>query len=127
MLGKYDDAYENTPDSKFDDGSYVALVTDVRESPATNAGADKLIFHLTIVGGKYHGRVIKKYQTLSEKTMYFVKQELKILWPEMQKPSDLEGKLDKLIGTVIEAEVITQDSFINVYIRRRIDLPVDYR
>jgi hypothetical protein len=127
MLGKYDEAYERTPDSKFDDGAYVAVVTGVLESPGANGGFDKLIFDLTIVSGKYHGRVVKKYLTLSEKTMYYAKPELKILWPEMQKPSDLDGKLDTLIGTVIDVEVLTQEGFSNVYIKRRIDLPADSR
>ncbi|MBF0290995.1 MAG: hypothetical protein HQK86_02460 [Nitrospinae bacterium] len=127
MLGKYDDAYENTPDSKYDDGQYVAVVTEVQESPGVNGGADKLILHLTFVSGKYHGKVIKKYLTLSDKTMYFVRHDLGILRPDMQKLSELDGRLNTLVGTVIEVDVVTQDNFTNVNIKRRIDLPPDSR
>ncbi len=108
-LSTYDDEYrkaqsprqqESAPD-EVPDGYYDARVEGVSLSRTANTGNPMIIWRLRILGPEHKGRTMTKVRVITNKTLGFVKEDLRRLGVEVERLSDLQGRLNEMVDREI--------------------------
>ena len=84
--------YDEVPD-----GIYEANVEDVTLGRTTNTGNPMIIWKLRIQGPNCQGRTLSKVRVITPKTIPFVKEDLDRLDMQLDRLSDLNGRLNEML------------------------------
>ena len=83
------------------DGFYDARVEDVTLNRVQSSGNPMLIWRLRILGPQHQGRAISKVRIITQKTVGFLKEDLRKLGVEMGSLKELNGRLDEMVDRQI--------------------------
>jgi hypothetical protein len=109
-----DNDYDSIPD-----GRYQALVERV-ELTRTGKGDPMLKWMLRVTGPTHQGRVLFRYNVLTQENMTHIKKDLYACGLELGKISELPAHLERLLDLRLEVTKKTKGDFEAVYINKRI-------
>ncbi|MGQ9919285.1 MAG: DUF669 domain-containing protein [Bryobacteraceae bacterium] len=84
--------YEDIPD-----GFYDACIEDVHLGQTASTGNPMIVWRLRIRGPECEGRAITKVRIITEKTLTFVKRDLEMLRPHLDRLSGLSARTEEMI------------------------------
>lgn len=79
------------------DGFYDVQVEDVTLSRVQSSGNPMLIWRLRILGPQHKGRSISKVRIITQKTVGFLKDDLRKLGLEIGSLKELSGRMDEMV------------------------------
>ena len=83
------------------DGFYDARVEDVTLNRVQSSGNPMLIWRLRILGPQHQGRAISKVRIITQKTVGFLKDDLRKLGVEMGSLKELNTRMDEMVDRQI--------------------------
>ena len=105
------------------DGKYQVKVDRVELTRSETSGNPMLKWALKILGPTHKGRLLWRNNVIASKdNVKWLKQDLYTCGLQMDKLSDLPGKLETLLDVGIEVTKRTKNEFENIYFNRRIVL-----
>jgi hypothetical protein len=126
-LSEFDEAYEHAKvEDREDfmplpDGKYQAMVDRVEVTRA-KSGKPMLKWCLKVIVGNHKGRLLWRNNVMvSDANIKWLKQDLQTCGLVLGRLSDLNDRLEELIGIVLEVQKVTKGGNENVYINKRID------
>lgn len=126
-LSRFNDAYRKEADTPaftpVPDGRYRVEVDAVELGETANTGNPVLKWTLRISGDDHAGRVLFKRRVITDKTIRFLKSELKTCGLELSEFSDLPQHLDDLKGIHLEVMKKTNGDWVDIYFENRLDGP----
>ncbi len=123
-LSDFDHAYdaaEAASGAEVPDGKYQVRVERV-DLTHSQAGDPMLKWDLIVLSGQYTGRHVFKNAVITQKSIPFVKGDLKTLNVQLPKFSELPNHLEGLLDKTLEITKRTKGEYTNVYFNRRIDV-----
>ena len=109
--------YEPVPD-----GRYQVVVDSMELTHARSTGNPMLKWTLRILGPQCEGRLLWRNNVLATRdNMSWLKGDLQVCGLELEKLSDLQANLGRLLGIRLEVVVRTRGEHQNVYLKNRID------
>lgn len=128
-LSRFNDAYRSEADAPaftpIPDGRYHVEVDTVELGETANTGNPVLKWTLRISNGEHSDRVLFKRRVITEKTIRFLKAELKICGLELPEFSELPRHLESLKGLHLEVMKKTNGEWVDVYFENRLEGPED--
>ena len=127
-LSQYDNQYAEAEvqDREFeeiDDGKFQTKVDRVEIARAKSSGNLMLKWTLKILGPRHAGRLLWRYnQFATPLNLTWLKTDLATCGIELEKLSDLEGRLSELLDITLEVTKKTRGENVNIYIDRRIEI-----
>lgn len=110
--------FESVPD-----GKYQVKVDRVELTRSETSGNPMLKWALKILGPTHKGRLLWRNNVIASKdNVKWLKQDLYTCGLQMDKLSDLPGKLETLLDVGLEVTKRTKNEFENIYFNRRIVL-----
>lgn len=108
-LSEYESEFQRAPsqpsrDSFKDDipdGFYDARVEDVTLNRVQSSGNPMVIWRLRILGPQHKGRAISKVRIITQKTVGFLKDDLRKLGLEIGSLKELSGRMDEMVDREI--------------------------
>ena len=79
------------------DGFYDARVEDVTLNRVQSSGNPMVIWRLRILGPQHQGRAISKVRIITQKTVGFLKDDLRKLGIEIGSLKELNGRMDEMV------------------------------
>lgn len=125
-LSQWDDDFINAPieDRDMDsvpDGKYQVVVDRVELTKSQNTDNTMLKWKLKVVGPKHEGAIIWRNNVLAnQNNVKWLKNDLHACGLDLEKLSELPGKLESLLDVMIEITKKTKGENENIYINRRI-------
>jgi hypothetical protein len=125
-LAQFDDEFRGeTPEDRGDfetvpDGKYQVTVEKV-ELTQSSTGHPMLKWMLRIQGPTFANRCLWKNNVFTPATLKFAKTDLHVCGLDLEKLSDLQNHLDKLLDVKLEVTKKTKGENTNVYFNRRIE------
>ena len=105
------------------DGKYQVKVDRVELTRSETSGNPMLKWALKILGPTHKGRLLWRNNVIASKdNVKWLKQDIYTCGLQMDKLSDLPGKLETLLDVGIEVTKRTKNEFENIYFNRRIVL-----
>lgn len=105
------------------DGKYQVKVDRVELTRSETSGNPMIKWALKILGPTHKGRLLWRNNVIASKdNVKWLKQDLYTCGLQMDKLSDLPGKLETLLDVGIEVTKRTKNEFENIYFNRRIVL-----
>ena len=105
------------------DGKYLVKVDRVELTRSETSGNPMLKWALKILGPTHKGRLLWRNNVIASKdNVKWLKQDLYTCGLQMDKLSDLPGKLETLLDVGLEVTKRTKNEFENIYFNRRIVL-----
>jgi hypothetical protein len=105
------------------DGKYQVKVDRVELTRSETSGNPMLKWALKILGPTHKGRLLWRNNVIASKdNVKWLKQDLYTCGLQMDKLSDLPGKLETLLDVGLEVTKRTKNEFDNIYFNRRIVL-----
>lgn len=83
------------------DGIYETQVEDVTIGRTANTGNPMIVWKLRIQGPQCQGRTLSKVRVVTQKTIPFIKEDLERLEVQLERFSDLNGRLAEMIDRPI--------------------------
>ncbi len=130
-LAQFDDDFVSADVEEKDfepvpDGKYQVKVDRVELTRSETSGNPMLKWALKILGPKHKGRLLWRNNVIASKdNVKWLKQDLYTCGLQMEKLSDLPGKLESLLDVGLEVTKRTKNEFENIYFNRRIVLSGD--
>ena len=127
-LAQFDDDFvtADVEDKDFEavpDGKYQVKVDRVELTRSETSGNPMLKWALKILGPTHKGRLLWRNNVIASKdNVKWLKQDLYTCGLQMDKLSDLPGKLETLLDVGLEVTKRTKNEFENIYFNRRIVL-----
>lgn len=127
-LAQFDDDFVSADVEKDDfqavpDGKYQVKVDRVELTRSETSGNPMLKWALKILGPTHKGRLLWRNNVIASKdNVKWLKQDLYTCGLQMDKLSDLPGKLETLLDVGLEVTKRTKNEFENIYFNRRIVL-----
>jgi len=127
-LAQFDDDFVSADVEEKDfepvpDGKYQVKVDRVELTRSETSGNPMLKWALKILGPKHKGRLLWRNNVIASKdNVKWLKQDLYTCGLQMEKLSDLPGKLESLLDVGLEVTKRTKNEFENIYFNRRIAL-----
>ncbi|MFC1467821.1 DUF669 domain-containing protein [Verrucomicrobiota bacterium] len=127
-LAQFDDDFEtaDVEEKEFDeipDGKYQVKVDRVELTRSETSGNPMLKWALKILGPAHKGRLLWRNNVIASKdNVKWLKQDLYTCGLQIEKLSDLSGKLESLLDVGLEVTKRTKNEFENIYFNRRIVL-----
>jgi hypothetical protein len=125
-LSSFDDEYTGTEEKDRDDvpdGKYQVVVDRVELTRAKSSGNPMLRWTLRILAPRYTGRLLWRNSVIkSGNCMRWFKTDLKTCGLELERLSDLDHYLSKLVGVALEITQKTIGENENIYFNRRIEI-----
>jgi hypothetical protein len=127
-LAQFDDDFVSADVEEKDfepvlDGKYQVKVDRVELTRSETSGNPMLKWALKILGPKHKGRLLWRNNVIASKdNVKWLKQDLYTCGLQMEKLSDLPGKLESLLDVGLEVTKRTKNEFENIYFNRRIVL-----
>jgi hypothetical protein len=76
---------------------------------------------LRVLAGEYQGRCIFRYNGIANfDQVTFLKKDLHTCGLDLAKLSDLEDRIDELVGVVVEVTLKTKGEYQNCYINKQV-------
>jgi len=105
------------------DGKYQVKVDRVELTRSETSGNPMIKWALKILGPTHKGRLLWRNNVIASKdNVKWLKQDLYTCGLQMDKLSDLPGKLETLLDVGLEVTKRTKNEFENIYFNRRIVL-----
>ena len=105
------------------DGKYQVKVDRVELTRSETSGNPMLKWALKILSPTHKGRLLWRNNVIASKdNVKWLKQDLYTCGLQMDKLSDLPGKLETLLDVGLEVTKRTKNEFENIYFNRRIVL-----
>lgn len=125
-LSQYDEEYAaapvESPSESVPDGKYQAVVHKVELARSKQTDTPMLKWQLKVIAPHSVGRMIFRNNMLgSAENVKWLKQDLFTCGLELDKLSDLPGRLEELLDVALEVTVKTKGEYSNVFLNRRID------
>jgi hypothetical protein len=128
-LSRFNDAYHREVEAPvftpIPDGRYHVEVDDVELGETSTTGNPMLKWTLRISGGDHADRILFKRRVITDKTIRFLKTELKVCGLELTAFSDLPQHLQELKGLHLEVVKKTNGEWVDVYFENRLEGPED--
>ncbi len=127
-LAQFDDDFVSADVEEKDfeavpDGKYQVKVDRVELTRSETSGNPMLKWALKIMGPTHKGRLLWRNNVIASKdNVKWLKQDLYTCGLQMDKLSDLPGKLETLLDVGLEVTKRTKNEFENIYFNRRIVL-----
>ena len=127
-LAQFDDDFvsADVEEKEFEpvpDGKYQVKVDRVELTRSETSGNPMLKWALKILGPTHKGRLLWRNNVIASKdNVKWLKQDLYTCGLQMDKLSDLPGKLETLLDVGLEVTKRTKNEFENIYFNRRIVL-----
>jgi len=127
-LAQFDDDFEtaDVEQKEFDeipDGKYQVKVDRVELTRSESSGNPMLKWALKILGPTHKGRLLWRNNVIASKdNVKWLKNDLYTCGLQIEKLSDLSGKLESLLDIGLEVTKRTKNEFENIYFNRRIVL-----
>lgn len=127
-LAQFDDDFVSADVEEKDfeavpDGKYQVKVDRVELTRSETSGNPMLKWALKILGPTHKGRLLWRNNVIASKdNVKWLKQDLYTCDLQMDKLSDLPGKLETLLDVGLEVTKRTKNEFENIYFNRRIVL-----
>ena len=127
-LAQFDDDFVSADVEEKDfeavpDGKYQVKVDRVELTRSETSGNPMLKWALKILGPTHKGRLLWRNNVIASKdNVKWLKQDLYTCGLQMDKLSDLPGKLEILLDVGLEVTKRTKNEFENIYFNRRIVL-----
>lgn len=127
-LAQFDDDFVSADVEEKDfeavpDGKYQVKVDRVELARSETSGNPMLKWALKILGPTHKGRLLWRNNVIASKdNVKWLKQDLYTCGLQMDKLSDLPGKLETLLDVGLEVTKRTKNEFENIYFNRRIVL-----
>lgn len=127
-LAQFDDDFVSADVEEKDfeavpDGKYQVKVDRVELTRSETSGNPTLKWALKILGPTHKGRLLWRNNVIASKdNVKWLKQDLYTCGLQMDKLSDLPGKLETLLDVGLEVTKRTKNEFENIYFNRRIVL-----
>jgi len=122
-LSQFDEAFAAAPEQDEDvpDGKYDVSVERVEIARARTSGQPMLKWTLKVLDPDYAGRMLWRNNVLAtDENAAWLKKDLKKCGLALEKLSDLQANLEKLLDVKLVVTKKTKDEFSNVYINRRL-------
>ena len=121
-LQEFDTAFESAsaPNGEVPDGTYTARICDV-SLLRSKAGNPMLVWDLRILGPESQGSLLKKRSAITDKSITYIRQELETCGLTMNKMSELNGQLHRMIDLDIEITRTTRNNDSRIYFNRRVE------
>lgn len=123
-LSDFDDDFSSAEAPSFDevpDGKYQVRIDAVRLD-RSQKGDPMIKWDLLVIAGQHDGRHIFKNSVITPSSLPYVKGDLKSVGLELEKFSDLSGRLEDLLDVVLEITKRTRGDYTNVYFNKRIEI-----
>lgn len=102
------------------DGRYTVEIQDMKIGTTKTTKNPKVEWHLRVLAGPYAGKVVTKRNIVtSADNVRFLKSDLHRAGCGIESMKEV-GKVEQLVGAVIEVEVKYANGFTNVWIQRRL-------
>ena len=127
-LAQFDDDFETAEveEKEFDeipDGKYQVKVDRVELTRSESSGNPMLKWALKIIGPAHKGRLLWRNNVIaSAENVKWLKNDLYTCGLQIEKLSELSGKLEPLLDIGLEVTKRTKNEFENIYFNRRIVL-----
>lgn len=126
-LAEFDKAYKDSElsERQFDsvpDGKYQVNVEQVELVRAKSSGNPMLKWKLKILGPSCAGRYLFRNSVITQKTVSFLKTDLHTCGLDLERLSDLNQHLDKLLDLKLEVNKRTRGENENIYLNRKLEL-----
>ena len=127
-LAQFDDDFVSADVEEKDfesvpDGKYQVKVDRVELTRSETSGNPMLKWALKILGPTHKGRLLWRNNVIASKdNVKWLKQDLYTCGLQMDKLSDLPGKLETLMDVGLEVTKRTKNEFENIFFNRRIVL-----
>ena len=125
-LAQWDEEYVNAPveEREFEsvpDGKYQVVVDRVELTKSQSSGNPMLKWKLKVLGPKHEGAIIWRNNVIGSKgNVQWLKNDLHVCGLDLEKLSELPGKLEKLLDVMLEVTKKTKGDNENIYFNRRI-------
>jgi hypothetical protein len=104
------------------DGKYQVAVEKVELTHTQNTGNPMLKWTLRVLGPRFANRLIWRNSVITTNTIRYLKTDLHICGLDLDKLSDLPGRLADLLDVRLEVTKKTNGDYENIYFSRRITL-----
>jgi len=105
--------------SEVPDGKYVVAVEQAQLATAKTSGNRMLKWHLRIVEGEHTGRMLFRNNVLATReNMAWLKKDLETCQLKLEKLSELEPNLEKLLDLKLEVVKKSKGENANVYLNK---------
>lgn len=127
-LTQFDDDFSEAPSEreydKIPDGKYQVVVEHVELTRAQSSGNPLLKWKLRILAPQCAGRILWRNSNFAAKeSLKFLKSDLHLCKLDLERLSDLPGRLNELVGVRLEITMRTNGKNENVYFNKLIDKP----
>jgi len=125
-LSQWDEEYINAPieDRDMDplpDGKYQVVVDRIELTKSQTSGNPMLKWKLKVLGPKHEGAIMWRNNVIgTESNVRWLKNDLHVCGLDLEKLSELRGKLGKLLDIMLEVTKKTKGENENIYFNRRI-------
>lgn len=124
-LSGFDDDFVEAPledrDDEIPDGRYQAVVERAELTHARSSGNPMLKWQLRILGPSSVGRVLWRHNVIATReNLRWLKKDLHTCGLHLERLSELQANLNRLLGVVVEVVVRTAGENRNTYLNRRI-------
>jgi hypothetical protein len=126
-LGQFDDEFAGAtvePKKDFDavpDGKYQVNVEKVELAHAKSTGNTMLKWTLKIIAGRYAGRLLWRNNVMATReNIKWLKGDLHTCGLDLDRLSDLQPNLEKLLDVKLEVTKRTKGENQNIYLNKRI-------
>jgi hypothetical protein len=103
--------------SDIPDGTYDAIIEDVRVTETASSGRPMVTWKLRIQGPQAANRVVTKSRVITENTLAYLKEELEKCRLQVSRLSELRARVGELVNRPIGVEKRTKDGRVNFYFR----------
>lgn len=107
------------------DGRYHVNVENVELTEAKSTGAPMLKWTLRIIGPTHTNRLLWHNKVISDKSMPYVIQDLRLCKLELRSISELPQNLSRLLDVHLEVTKRVREGGYNVFFENRLAVPED--
>ena len=104
------------------DGKYQVVVEKVELTHTQSTGNPVLKWTLRVLGPRFANRLLWRNSVITNKTLRYLKTDLHLCGLDLDKLSDLPGRLAELLDVHLEVAKKTNGDYENVFFSRRITL-----
>ena len=100
------------------DGRYEVRIEDAELTKSVRTGNPMLKYTLRVLGPTHANRVLWKRSGITENSVQYVMEDLKLCGLHLQKFSDLNRNIHELIGVELEVTKRTKGEFADIYFNK---------
>lgn len=124
-LSAFDDDFDAAAEPEFDelaDGKYQVRI-DKAQVSQSSAGDPMIKWELLVIAGSHEGRRIFKNSVITDRSLPFVKGDLKKVGLELKRLSELPARIGEALDKTLEVTKKTKGEYVNVYFNRLLAIP----